>query len=169
MASQALTGETMPTRETRRVDGVFCFEGTTFAYRLDEVRHFNSFRAATLALYPADLRLGFDKTGWLSRCPQRRSSKVVVGRRSDRPYFRASTVATSNVRSGTRSQTSCRSSMAMDPRLDDVELRRGRGGTARTATSSGDSRSTLDADHASPCESGISAALMWRMPESTSA
>src|SRR5690348_1492331 len=53
VAGQELKRETMPARETRRVDGVFCFEGMTFVYELDEVQHFNSFRATTLAHYPA--------------------------------------------------------------------------------------------------------------------
>lgn len=68
VAGKALNLETMPARETRRVDGVFQFEGTTFVYELDEVQHFNSFRAATLTHYPDDLRLGFDTAAWLRRC-----------------------------------------------------------------------------------------------------
>src|SRR5689334_10318212 len=59
--------EVMRSRETRRVDGVFTFEGTPFIYELDEVQHFNSYRAATLMKYPTDLPLAFDRGAWMRR------------------------------------------------------------------------------------------------------
>ena len=88
---QAITGEElslviMPSRETRRVDGVFCFEGTTSIYELDEVQHFNSFRAATLAHYPDDLRVGFDKAAWLRRCASKKKLEG-GGWAKERPPF----------------------------------------------------------------------------------
>jgi hypothetical protein len=104
LAGKELQREVMPVRETRRVDGVFCFEGT-FIYELDEVQHFNSFRAATLA--PTLRTYGWDSTrqpGWVA-APRRRSLKVVAGRRSDHPSSRARTAATSNAHFVTRSLT----------------------------------------------------------------
>lgn len=68
----ALTGsslvlEQMPPRERRKVDGVFKYRSKPFVFELDETQHFNSLRATTLALYPTDLRLGFDKESWVIR------------------------------------------------------------------------------------------------------
>ncbi len=68
----ALTGlvlpDIMPPRESRRVDGVFYFEGRSFIFELDEKQHFNEFRAKTLRLYPQDLRLAFSSDQWIGHC-----------------------------------------------------------------------------------------------------
>ena len=73
---QALTGgllpDTPPPRERRTVDGVFHgTDGRAFIFELDEKQHFNTFRAATLDLYPADLPLGFYIRPWMDRCHQK--------------------------------------------------------------------------------------------------
>ncbi len=74
---QALTGcllpDTMPSREYRRVDGIFSGPtGQPFIFELDEKQHFNEFRAATLRLYPDTMRLGFSKDLWIERCLKKR-------------------------------------------------------------------------------------------------
>ncbi len=57
--------ETMPPREWRRVDGVLTLAGRApQIVEVDEVQHFNRFRAATLAHYPDDIALGFPKVVW---------------------------------------------------------------------------------------------------------
>jgi hypothetical protein len=88
---KALTGKqlsaTMPPRERRLVDGVFLFEGTCFIYELDEVQHFNSFRATTLAHYPDDLRVGFDKAAWLHRCATKKKLEAGGWAKERPPLF----------------------------------------------------------------------------------
>ncbi len=74
---RALTGrllpEIMPPRERRKVDGVFRGpSGQSFIFELDEKQHFNEFRATTLRLYPATIRLGFSRDWWIKRSEQER-------------------------------------------------------------------------------------------------
>jgi hypothetical protein len=47
--------------ERRRVDGVFQRAGRPFILELDEIQHFNMFRATTLRCYPDDVPLAFDE------------------------------------------------------------------------------------------------------------
>ena len=61
--------KTMPPRERRKVDGVFLGPGDRrFIFKLDEKQRFNRSRAATLRLYPDDLRLGFSVARWMECC-----------------------------------------------------------------------------------------------------
>lgn len=67
-----LTGLTLPDVmrpvERRTVDGVFGLDrNRMFVFELDEVQHFNGFRATTLRTYPDDLPLAFDKDEWIRR------------------------------------------------------------------------------------------------------
>ena len=65
--------ETMPSRETRRVDGVLIRPGAPpCIIEVDEAQHFNAFRAATIRAYPQDVRLGFDRQLWISRSESKR-------------------------------------------------------------------------------------------------
>lgn len=70
LTSQQLPDE-MPLRETRRVDGVFLYRGSTFIFELDEIQHFNTYRATILRCYPDDLPLAFDKEEWIKRCARK--------------------------------------------------------------------------------------------------
>lgn len=68
----ALTGsdlpETMPPRETRRVDGVLATEdGTRRILEVDETQHFNRYRALTLRRYPPDARVAFPVDRWIEQ------------------------------------------------------------------------------------------------------
>ena len=87
LAGKDLLRETMPPRETRRVDGVFRYRGTPFIYELDESQHFNAFRARTLALYPEDVRLGFDKEVWSRRCTAKAKLETGGWAKSRPPLF----------------------------------------------------------------------------------
>lgn len=74
---QAITGcvlpDTMPSRERRRVDGVFHgHSDRPFIFELDETQHFNMYRAATLRLYPNTLQLGFSKDNFIQHCRQKK-------------------------------------------------------------------------------------------------
>jgi len=63
--------DVMPSRETRRVDGVFQYRGRWFLFELDETQHFNAYRAKTLEVYPPDLALAFGKDAWIGRCREK--------------------------------------------------------------------------------------------------
>ena len=59
---------TMPPRESRRLDGIL--KSAEFAPRIievDEIQHFNRYRAATLRLYPQSTALAFDPKLWIER------------------------------------------------------------------------------------------------------
>jgi hypothetical protein len=59
----------MPTRERRRVDAVIAWPGhASRIFEFDESQHFNAHRAATLRLYPQDLKLAFPRETWLAAC-----------------------------------------------------------------------------------------------------
>ena len=61
--------DTMPSREWRRVDGVFRGSGgQPFVFELDEKQHFNQFRSTTIDLYPEGIRLGFSRDLWIEQC-----------------------------------------------------------------------------------------------------
>lgn len=57
--------------ERRTVDGVFNYRKRTFVFELDEIQHFNVFRATTLLSYPSDAPLAFSKELWLERCSRK--------------------------------------------------------------------------------------------------
>ena len=62
---QALPEE-MPTNEGRRVDCVLRVANhAPRIIEVDERQHFNHYRAATLRLYPPDIRLAFDRKMWI--------------------------------------------------------------------------------------------------------
>jgi hypothetical protein len=64
--------EVMRPIESRTVDGVFVYaDDRTFIFELDEVQHFNTYRATTLRCYPDDLPLAFDKDEWIKRCAKK--------------------------------------------------------------------------------------------------
>jgi hypothetical protein len=57
--------ETMPTRETRRVDAVLdTRDGAPRILEVDETQHFNRYRALTLRLYPATARVAVPGPHW---------------------------------------------------------------------------------------------------------
>ncbi|GFM28600.1 hypothetical protein [Novosphingobium sp. PY1] len=59
--------DAMPSRERRKIDAVFVdSKGQKRLFEVDEVQHFNSFRATTLEHYPADLLVAFDRAKWMS-------------------------------------------------------------------------------------------------------
>lgn len=59
---------TMPPRESRRLDAVITdINGTRRILEVDEVQHFNEFRARTLEQYPPTLRTAFKTEEWLAR------------------------------------------------------------------------------------------------------
>ena len=56
----------MPPRERRTIDAVLVdSKGRERLFEVDETQHFNEFRARTLAYYPEDLPLGFDRQSWM--------------------------------------------------------------------------------------------------------
>ena len=58
----------MPSREWRKVDGVFHTKGGFFIFELDEKQHFNAYRSKTLILYPEKLLVGFSIDLWVKIC-----------------------------------------------------------------------------------------------------
>jgi len=62
-----LPGE-MPSREWRKVDGVFQTKSGLFIFELDEKQHFNVYRSKTLSLYPKNLLVGYSIDLWLKIC-----------------------------------------------------------------------------------------------------
>jgi len=68
---QALTGlslpDEMPPRERRRVDAILNGGSGPRIVEIDETQHFNHHRRLTLALYPDDVAVGFDKAEWMAR------------------------------------------------------------------------------------------------------
>lgn len=69
---RALTGEqlqeTMPQRESRRVDCVLKIANSCpRIIEVDETQHFNAFRAMTLRLYQQKIQLTFDPKDWIER------------------------------------------------------------------------------------------------------
>lgn len=55
----------MPSRERRIIDAVLIdSDGRSRFLEVDEKQHFNSFRAATLSLYPDDTPIAFDREMW---------------------------------------------------------------------------------------------------------
>jgi hypothetical protein len=141
VAGKELQLETMPARESRRVDGVFSFENTKFVYELDEVQHFNSFRAATLAHYPTDLRLGFDKAAWLRRCAAKKKLEGGGWSKERPPLFAGA--------NGRHKQRAFRDALA-----DIVPLEHGYGPTVRL-----DDQVVLTWMHASDAEDRMRAVL----------
>ena len=68
----------MPSRERRKVDGVFqTTSGLYFIFELDEKQHFNAYRSATLSLYPQNLLVGFSIDLWVKSCNKK--SKLESG------------------------------------------------------------------------------------------
>lgn len=60
--------EVMPKNNRRRVDGILqCATSPPRIVEVDESQHFNSYRGKTLRLYPAELRLAFDRKTWIDR------------------------------------------------------------------------------------------------------
>jgi hypothetical protein len=60
--------ETMPARETRRVDAVLdTGSGMLRILEVDETQHFNRYRASTLRLYPASARVSFPIERWIEQ------------------------------------------------------------------------------------------------------
>lgn len=58
-----------PMRERRTVDAVLVDEeGGRRILEVDEVQHFNAFRAATLHRYQHEVTVAFDVEAWLQRC-----------------------------------------------------------------------------------------------------
>ena len=58
--------ETMPARETRRVDAVLdTGDGALRILEVDESQHFNRYRALTLSRYPATARVAFPIERWI--------------------------------------------------------------------------------------------------------
>lgn len=58
-----------PVRERRTVDAVLVDgEGGRRILEVDEVQHFNAFRAATLYRYEREVTVAFDVEAWLRRC-----------------------------------------------------------------------------------------------------
>ena len=67
----------MPSREWRKVDGVFQIKGCLFIFELDEKQHFNTYRSKTLSLYPKNTLVGFSIDLWVKIC--NRKSKLEGG------------------------------------------------------------------------------------------
>lgn len=60
--------ETMPARETRRVDAVLdTADGASRILEVDETQHFNRYRALTLRLYPSSARVAFPIERWIEQ------------------------------------------------------------------------------------------------------
>jgi hypothetical protein len=60
--------ETMPRRETRRVDAVLDVgDGRPRILEVDETQHFNRYRALTLRRYPTAARVAFPITRWIEQ------------------------------------------------------------------------------------------------------
>jgi hypothetical protein len=60
--------ESMPPRETRRVDAVLdSGDGSPRILEVDETQHFNRYRAATLRGYPADATVAFPVERWIEQ------------------------------------------------------------------------------------------------------
>jgi hypothetical protein len=60
--------ETMPSRETRRVDAVLdTGDGSPRVLEVDETQHFNRYRALTLRGYPKDALIAFPTNRWISQ------------------------------------------------------------------------------------------------------
>lgn len=69
-AYHALTGlvlpDVMPSRERRQLDAIVTLrDGSSCVVEVDEVQHFNAFRALTLQHYPSGSRVAFDPGVWL--------------------------------------------------------------------------------------------------------
>ena len=58
----------MPSREWRKVDGVFQTKGGLFIFELDEKQHFNAYRSKTLSLYSENFLVGFSIDLWVNIC-----------------------------------------------------------------------------------------------------
>jgi hypothetical protein len=59
----------MPSRERRTVDLVLQRRGEApRIIEVDEVQHFNGYRAATIRTYPRSVRVAFDRRSWLRAC-----------------------------------------------------------------------------------------------------
>lgn len=65
--------ESMPPRETRRVDAVLKGPGDGGAriLEVDETQHFNRYRAVTLRHYPANARVAFSIARWIEQADQK--------------------------------------------------------------------------------------------------
>ncbi len=60
--------ESMPTREWRHLDGVLkTANASPQIIEVDELQHFNHYRAVTLRLYPPGIPLAFDRKAWIER------------------------------------------------------------------------------------------------------
>lgn len=60
--------ETMPPRETRRVDAVLdTGDGAPRILEVDERQHFNRYRALTLRHYPSEARVAFSVERWIEQ------------------------------------------------------------------------------------------------------
>ena len=70
--------DVMPSREWRKVDGMFQTKVGTFIFELDEKQHFNAYRSKTLSLYPENLSVGFSIDLWINICNKK--SKLEGGR-----------------------------------------------------------------------------------------
>jgi hypothetical protein len=81
--------EVMPTRERRHVDCVLrTADSAPRIIEVDEVQHFNCYRAATLRLYPPEIRLAFDRKEWTKRSEAKRRLEGGGFARERPPLFR---------------------------------------------------------------------------------
>jgi hypothetical protein len=65
--------DAMPPGERRALDGIVDLpEGIRCILEIDEVQHFNSFRARALSLYPAGMKLAFPRDEWIRASESKR-------------------------------------------------------------------------------------------------
>jgi hypothetical protein len=80
--------ESMPPREWRKVDGILEKRGQPArVLEVDEVQHFNPYRATTLRAYPRSVALAFSKRTWIASCAQKTRLEGVGFGRPCPPLF----------------------------------------------------------------------------------